>query len=132
MDSNLLPVFAIAVIFIILLIMFIFFLPQLIRSRRMRNLANQFGLSFQSKITKSEWLYPERSIYKRNIIKGVLNSHQIEIYDNNEVLGFGGDVVIKRKTVFNVDAQKEELTAVIDLLWFPSVSSIRRRLLALK
>ena len=63
----------------------IMFFPIVVRKYRLKSLANKFGLDFDGERSSfardSNWPGGYRAHYRKNVLKGSINGHTVEIYD---------------------------------------------------
>lgn len=106
--------------------------PLFIRTIKMKRLAKKFNLNFQSE----KFLFVLFQPTKFNKISGVINGHQIEIYDYiwshdtfMSIGTIGGGSASRHCTVYVVDGMNYEVEGFI--FGFPSVRGIEKWLKAL-
>jgi len=111
------------VVFIVLPAFFLFvfvYIPKSIRSYRLHRVANQFGLEFDNNMSKNNSSF---DAYKRNILKGKISDHTIELYDYY-VPRIGRYSSYDRRVVLLEDSNQTEIRGVFGVM--PSVGKVRR------
>lgn len=93
---------------------FFYLLPKLVRSYRIEKIAKEFRLQYQRKSSSVQLSLPVR----RNILTGVVNNHNIEIYDFYQeqrmpwywmfMFRRGLRTTTRRSTIFKIDGNEEE------------------------
>lgn len=116
---------------LVVLVLFITYVPKFIRSYRLSKIAKKFGLSFE--VGKMFYFIAPNEV-KRNVIKGIINGHHVELYDSLityatkvPLITFWGSYLPKRNTVLIVDNKKEYISQWLRWYgWYASISKIKK------
>jgi hypothetical protein len=123
-------IFIITVGFILLVVYIIVSIPKGVRIWRLSRIAKKFGLTFENyKLFEFSWSTPLET--KKNILRGSINGHSVEIYDylipyaQRAPLGNppGQQHISKRCTVAVVDNIKKEIWW---FGWYAPIFKIRK------
>lgn len=108
------------IILVILFLVLLMFLPSYIRKLRLEKLGKFYGLS----IIKTKLFYWSSPLeYKVNMVNGVLNGHNIEIYDKvTRPMGEHGGLT-KRESFIVIDNNETKISGFIT--GFASMQKIR-------
>lgn len=113
---------------LVVFVLLIIYTPGTIRKYRLSKVAKKFNLSFDA--GKMFYLSTPEEI-KKNIIKGIINGHNVELYDSlityyrRVSLGFvSGGYLSKRNTVISIDNGKEVISQWLG--WYAPVFKIKK------
>ncbi|MDO8624207.1 MAG: hypothetical protein Q7R54_02525, partial [bacterium] len=82
-----------------------------------------------SNLTAWNWLFDGELEYRRNILRGALSGHSVEIFDLVQRDGFGKYSTSKKRTIVKVDGVEKERGSMTG---FITISMLKSRLEAIK